>query len=102
MKHLKSFKNNKFKYKVGDFVKCIIDGENNGNPIFGKITDEELDIYDENTIFFTILTENGEITSVWQTSTKGEIKDYWDMNDEQFNILIEQFNILISANKYNL
>jgi len=95
MKYIKAFESEKFKYKVGDFVKCIIDGENNGKSVFGKIINSEIYEYDGNTIFFTILKDDGKITSVWQSPTIGEIKDYWDMDDEHFNIII-------SANNYNL
>ena len=99
MKYIKSFENSKkynFKYKVGDFVKCQIVGEDDDEPFFGKIIESEIDEqYDGDTIFFTILTETGKIKSVWQTENQGEIIDYWNMDDEHFEDHM-------AAKKYNL
>jgi len=98
MKHLKYFENkakNNVQYKVGDYVKCRT--EEHHNAFFGKIINgvTEKDYDDDATTFFTILTENGETTSVWQTEFEGEILGYWDMNDEDFEILVH-------TNKYNI
>ena len=73
-------------------AKDILADEENSKIING-VTEKDYD--DDATTFFTILTENGETTSVWQTEFEGEILGYWDMNDEDFEILVH-------TNKYNI
>lgn len=104
MKYIKTYEEvNTPIYKIGDFVKFLTI-EDYDTFYYGKIIDitkenpEESDHPNNPTFFYDIIISDGNIKTVWQTPSEGEIRDYWNITPEEKKL----FDIKVSANKFNL